>query len=167
MKFVFAFFIGLYCFTTTIYAQKKVVKSPEEKAMDSLIKVFQSGYFANRIQNAEIDLENYQKLAIPTFIKMLYNTKKVGVNPGDPYTFFANANCSFNHYGWTLDYNIDWLSIRAGWFLEELTFMDFGYSSQKNQTMDNNGWTTVTWKKIATKESLLVDRKIMADKVAI
>lgn len=166
MKWAFVFCMGICLFGTTLHAQKQSTSFSKEKAVDSLIKIFQSNYFDNRINKAEIALEDYQKLAIPKFIAMLYNTKKVGVNPGDPYTFFANANCTLDHYSWTLDYNIDWLSIRASWFLEELTFMDFGYSSQKIVTSNGMGQTKVTWKKIATQQSLMVDRKKMADQVA-
>ncbi|HKY29024.1 MAG TPA: hypothetical protein VJM12_13880 [Pyrinomonadaceae bacterium] len=34
---------------------------------------------------------------------------------------------TFSGHGWILDYDVDWISVRAGWALEELTFQNFGF----------------------------------------
>jgi len=33
----------------------------------------------------------------------------------------------FYGHGWILDYDVDWISVRAGWALEELTFQNCGF----------------------------------------
>jgi hypothetical protein len=168
MKRVLSFCLAL-SFSTTLLFSQQVIKTQEDKRIDSLIKEFKSAYYDqpdHAVKYAKLELENYQKIIIPKIIALLYDTSKIGIHVNEPGVFFANANVSYyKGTGGTIPYNLDWLSIRAGWLLEELTFNDFGYSSKvRSQTYSTN--STIVWEKIATAASLKKDRKIMAEKVA-
>jgi hypothetical protein len=164
----------MLCFSTTLLFSQQVIKTQEDKRIDSLIKEFKSAYYdlPHGVKYAKLELENYQKIIIPKLIAMLYNTTKTPIIANEPGVFFANADVSYyKGTGGTIPYNLDWLSIRAGWLLEELTFNDFGFSSNASNESKVPSRTyaynsTIVWEKIATAASIKKERKIMADKVA-
>lgn len=157
----------MLCFSTTLlFSQKQLVKSNDDKRIDSLIIAFKTLQFYNVLNDAKTELINYQKLVIPKIIKLLYSETKLKFDPGEPYIYFANTNFTYQSKASIIPYNVDWLSIRAGWLMEELTFIDFGYSSNMTEKSAPNFSTIVTWDKIATAATLKKDRKIKADKIA-
>jgi hypothetical protein len=126
MKHVLTLCLALLLAATTLFSQKQTTKSQEEKHIDSLLKEFNGHNYDYGLKLAKPELENYQKKIIPKTIALLYNTSKVGIEIYEPGIYFANENVS-NYKGvrGTIPYNVDWLSIRAAWLLEELTFNDF------------------------------------------
>lgn len=84
----------------------------------------------------------------------------------------------FYGHGHFIPYDMDWISVRAGWLLEDLTFMDFGYktSGVDDQTLfalmkDNErykeylkkGTYDLEWKNKPTREKLIEFRKLLAE----
>lgn len=91
---------------------------------DELSK-FQSADWKS-VKAAKVNLENQEALVIPELMKLFESTKKVKLeNTGS--LIYPGAEKFFGH-GQILDYDIDYLSVRAGWLLEELTFNNFGFS---------------------------------------
>ena len=78
-----------------------------------------------KVHVAEAVLESQQAGAIPALITLLDRDEKVVLrNTAD--LIYPGAKEFYGH-GWILDYDVDWISVRAGWALEELTFQNFGF----------------------------------------
>lgn len=106
----------LFAFLPALHAQQDI---------DQLIKEFSSADW-NKVQSAKESLENLEKEAIPPLIKLLDRDEIVKLeNTGS--LIYPGAEKFFG-YGLIVDYDIDNLSIRSGWLLEELTFQNFGFS---------------------------------------
>ena len=68
---------------------------------------------------------NYQKEAIPDLIELLRDTSFIKLkNTAD--LIYPGAEKFYGH-GWIVNYDIDWVPVRAAWLLEEITFQNFGY----------------------------------------
>lgn len=79
-----------------------------------------------KIKAAKTSLENMQGEIMPDLIKLLDKTEKVKLeNAGS--LIYPGAEKFFGH-GQILDYDVDYLTIRAGWLIEELSFNNFGFS---------------------------------------
>ncbi|RKR05273.1 hypothetical protein C8C83_4614 [Flavobacterium sp. 90] len=122
MKIKFYFTLVFTSIFLSVNAQK--INSVK---IDSLFAEFKKNSFYGNVSPAKKELENYQKDIIPELIKLLKDTtfsKLTGtadlIYPGTT-TFYGR--------GEYLPYNIDWISIRSGWLLEDLTFQDFGYKN--------------------------------------
>ncbi|MBN2348822.1 MAG: hypothetical protein JXJ22_08300 [Bacteroidales bacterium] len=75
---------------------------------------------------AKENIENLNKELISDLIKLLdKNTIKKLKNTDD--LIYPGAEKFFGH-GQIIDYNIDNISVRAGWLLEDLTFQNFGFT---------------------------------------
>jgi hypothetical protein len=73
-----------------------------------------------------LELEDLQGDIIPEVIKLLDRDDKVKVvNTGS--LIYPGAEKFYGH-GQILDYDIDYVSIRAGWLLEEIAFQNFGFT---------------------------------------
>ena len=91
----------------------------------ALIKNFTSSDWI-AVEAAKLELESRQAQAIPDLMKVLDRDKKVELeNTLD--LIYPGAKKFYGHGG-ILDYDVDWLTVRAGWALETLTFQDFGFS---------------------------------------
>ncbi|MBN2524454.1 MAG: hypothetical protein JXB24_14365 [Bacteroidales bacterium] len=78
------------------------------------------------VKNAKENLENLEKEAITEIINILNRDEIVKLtNTGS--LIYPGAERFFGH-GQIVDYDIDNLSIRAGWLLEDLSFNNFGFS---------------------------------------
>jgi|WetSurMetagenome_2_1015567.scaffolds.fasta_scaffold129993_3 hypothetical protein len=75
---------------------------------------------------AKQKLESLGAVTIPEMIRLMDNcsVQKL-MNTGD--LIYPGAEKFFGH-GQIIDYDIDNLCIRAGWLVEEMTFIDFGFS---------------------------------------
>jgi hypothetical protein len=71
---------------------------------------------------------NSGKEAIPKLIELLKDTSFVKLKNTDD-LIYPGADKFYGH-GWIVNYDIDWISVRAAWRLEEITFQNFGYSDQ-------------------------------------
>ena len=80
----------------------------------------------NTIKTAKTAMENMEGAAIPDLIKMLDRNEIVKVtNTGS--LIYPGAEKFFG-YGQIVDYDIDNLAMRAGWALEDISFMNFGFT---------------------------------------
>jgi hypothetical protein len=166
MKFFVTLFLCLCFSILTAFSQQPIKQSKEAQEIDQLIKQLKGLRFNYDIRDAKDSLSNFQQLALPKLIALLYNTTRLNTDPGDPYTILATGHYKGPNKVSIIPYNFDWLSIRAGYVIESLTFINFGYSSSYKISENGYGSFKITWNKIATAESLKKDRKILANKVA-
>ncbi len=136
---------------------------------------FKQASFYEKIYPSKMKLENYQKDIISQLIELLNDTSFVKLT-GTADLIYPGAKKFYGH-GHFIPYDMDWISVRAGWLLEDLTFMDFGYkTSGVNDTtlfklMKENyneylkkGTYDLEWKNKPTREKLIEFRKILAQK---
>ncbi len=102
-----------------------LVVMPGNKIPDRLIADFKSTDWPTVIKAKE-NIENLEKDGIPQLIAMLndFSIRKLK-NTGD--LIYPGATKFYGH-GQIIEYNIDEISIRAGWLLEDITFQSFGFS---------------------------------------
>jgi len=86
---------------------------------------------------------------------LLSDTNFVKLN-GTADLIYVGAEEWYGH-GHYVPYALDWISIRAGWLLQELTFQNFGYESK------NIG--NLNWEEKPEGEKLKELRKLQAEKV--
>src|SRR5262245_44810625 len=96
----------------------------EQNGIKKLIDDFTSADW-QKVHHAKAALESRQSEAIPALIELLDRNEKVELlNTAD--LIYPGAKAFYGH-GWILDYDVDWISVRAGWALENLTFQNFGF----------------------------------------
>lgn len=78
------------------------------------------------VKQAKMDIESQQAKAIPELIKLLESDKEVKLNNTGS-LIYPGAEKFFGH-GQILDYDVDFIAIRAGWLIEEISFNNFGFS---------------------------------------
>lgn len=99
--------------------------APEEQSsIKKLIDDFVSADWP-KVRKAEQALESRQKEAIPALVTLLDRDEKVELR--DTWDLIYPGAKKFYGHGFILDYDIDWISVRAGWALEGLTFQNFGF----------------------------------------
>jgi len=120
---------------------------------------------------------NRGKEAIPILIALLKDTSFVKLkNTAD--LIYPGADKFYGH-GWIVNYDIDWISVRAAWRLEEITFQNFGYHEQtisedqliklhqQNYTSYlQTGSHDIDFKNKTPKEKLIAYRQMLADSVS-
>ena len=113
MKNVISF---LFILTTSLcFGQKKI---------DSLIDNLKQPNFGN-VYKVKDSIINKGIEAIPELVELLKDTSFVKLeNTAD--LFYPGAEKFYGH-GWIVNYDIDWISVRSAWLLEEITFQNFGY----------------------------------------
>ncbi|MEK0336720.1 MAG: hypothetical protein QQN41_04715 [Nitrosopumilus sp.] len=90
--------------------------------------------FYPSVSQSKEELVNIGKDAIPRLIELIKDTSFVKLkNTAD--LIYPGATEFYGH-GYIIDYDIDWVSVRAGWVLEELTFEDFGF--KQNQIKEDD-----------------------------
>ncbi len=146
--------------------------------LDSLLNAFKSKDFDEVVLNAKIALEQKQKEAIPALIQLLQSTEYAKLYYSEALMYPGTKRVIFENEI-VIPYELDWISIRAGWLLEELTFKDFGYRSteldselfeeikRNNEIETNEKIYTIDWKNRQTKEQIIQSRKKQAEQVAI
>lgn len=78
------------------------------------------------VLNAKEELESLEEIALQQIMELLDVDRVVKLmNTGD--LIFPGAEKFYGH-GMIVNYDIDQLTIRAGWLLEEITFQNFGFS---------------------------------------
>lgn len=172
MKQKIIFGLALLLTTTFCIAQKTKI--------DSLFLDFKEASFYGKIYPAKMKLESYQKEIIPHLIELLNDTNFVKLT-GTADLIYPGAAQFYGH-GHFVPYDMDWISVRAGWLLEDLTFMDFGYKTSGvddvtlfNLMKDNErykeylkkGTYDLEWKNKPTREKLIEYRKLLAQKAKI
>jgi hypothetical protein len=94
-------------------------------SVEELIQDLSSDYWP-RVWTAELRLESRQAEAVPALIKL--TTSKSYVHLRETWDLIYPGAKTFYGHGYIVDYDLDWLSARAGWALENLTFQNFGFS---------------------------------------
>jgi len=150
--------------------------SSQNKTIDSLFIEFKKSSFYGSIYPAKMKLENFQKKIIPKLIKLTQDTSFVKLTETAD-LIYPGADKYYGH-GYYIPYDMDWISVRAGWLLEDLTFQNFGY---KTTGIDNEylfslmkenyneylkkGTYDLEWKNKTEKEKKKELRKLQAKKV--
>jgi hypothetical protein len=120
---------------------------------------------------------NYQKEAIPKLIELLGDTSFIKLrNTAD--LIYPGAEKFYGH-GWVVSYDIDWISVRAAWLLEEITFQNFGFHDltvNENKLMDlhkqnftsdlQTGYNEIEFKDKTPRQQLIIYRLMLADSVS-
>jgi hypothetical protein len=98
---------------------------PGNKISEKLITDFKSTDWPT-VMKAKESIENLEKDGIPQLMTMLndFSIRRLK-NTGD--LIYPGAVKFYGH-GQIIEYDIDEISIRAGWLLEDLTFQNFGFS---------------------------------------
>jgi hypothetical protein len=131
----------------------------------------------NSVYQVKDSIVNYQKEAIPKLIELLKDTSFVKLeNTAD--LIYPGAD-KFNGHGWIIDYDIDWISVRAAWLLEEITFQNFGYRDllinentlmsllKQNYTLYlQTGSHDINFKDKTPRQQLVIYRLMLADSVS-
>lgn len=94
-------------------------------SVEELVQDLSSDYWP-RVWTAELRLESRQAEAVPALIKLTRSTSNVQLR--DTWDLIYPGAKTFYGHGYIVDYHLDWLSARAGWALENLTFQNFGFS---------------------------------------
>ncbi|MFY9824813.1 MAG: hypothetical protein WAM82_25770 [Thermoanaerobaculia bacterium] len=96
----------------------------QNPTLESLSMQFTSSDWST-VQAAKVALESLQAQAIPVLLAFLGRGEYVKLQ-GTADLIYPGATEFWGH-GSIVDYDIDWLSVRAGWALEDLTFQNFGF----------------------------------------
>jgi hypothetical protein len=145
--------------------------------IDSLFQKFRQPAYYEDVYLSEIELEDQQIKTIPTLIKLLGDTSFVKLT--ETADLIYPGATEFYGHGTFLPYDIDWISVRAGWLLESLTFQDFGYRTtgvnddylfklmkENYSEYVTKGTYDLQWKNKSSKEKLAEYRKILALKAS-
>jgi hypothetical protein len=109
---------------------------------DQLLKDFVGADWST-VSAAKEKLENYEEKTIPLIIPLLENnTVNKLKNTGS--LIYPGAEKFFG-YGQIIDYDIDNISVRAGWLLEEISFNNFGFTGIHMPDEDLIGFIKLTF----------------------
>ncbi|HWZ02176.1 MAG TPA: hypothetical protein VNX40_01125 [Mucilaginibacter sp.] len=144
--------------------------------LDTCIARLQSAECGDVFQARNIILLKYQKESIPKLISLLKDTGYVKlVNTAD--LIYPGAKEFYGH-GTIINYDIDWISVRAAWVLEQITFQNFGYLTQipiskealfalhqkDYQNYLNKGYHDINYQDTTTRGRLIISRMLLAKK---
>lgn len=144
--------------------------------IDSMINLLKKNDFI-KVRSVKDSLVSYQEKSIPKLIEVLRDTSYVKlINTTD--LIYPGATQFYGHGG-ILNYDIDWLSVRAAWLVEEITFQDFGYESSTLINEDTlmklheknysdylkKGYHNINFSDETPREKLKAYRLILADSV--
>ncbi len=114
----------VFCFLTGMFLSA-MLAAQGSKSLNQLMNDFVSTDWS-LVLAAKENLENTGKECIPEIILLMNDCKMHKLlNTGD--LIYPGAEKYFGH-GQIIDYDIDDICVRAGWLLEELTFMNFGFT---------------------------------------
>ena len=146
-----------------------------QKRLDGMIAELKHSDFS-AIYKVKDSIVNYQKDAIPELIELLKDTSFVKLN-NTADLIYPGAEKFYGH-GWIVNYDIDWISVRAAWLLEEITFQNFGYrdltiNEDKLMSLHKQDYTSylqtgshdIDFKDKTPSERLIIYRLMLADRV--
>ena len=146
-----------------------------QKRLDGMIAELKHSDFS-AIYKVKDSIVNYQKDAIPELIELLKDTSFVKLN-NTADLIYPGAEKFYGH-GWIVNYDIDWISVRAAWLLEEITFQNFGYrdltiNEDKLMSLHKQDYTSylqtgshdIDFKDKTPREQLIIYRLMLADRV--
>ena len=146
-----------------------------QKRLDGMIAELKHSDFS-AIYKVKDSIVNYQKDVIPELIELLKDTSFVKLN-NTADLIYPGAEKFYGH-GWIVNYDIDWISVRAAWLLEEITFQNFGYrdltiNEDKLMSLHKQDYTSylqtgshdIDFKDKTPREQLIIYRLMLADRV--
>lgn len=80
------------------------------------------------VYRAAEELEALGGEAIPDLLQLMGDDRKVKLT-GTADLIYPGADRFYGH-GYVVNYDLDWLPVRAGWVLERITFKSFGFREQ-------------------------------------
>ncbi|MEZ0128643.1 hypothetical protein AB9T88_02090 [Flavobacterium sp. LBUM151] len=141
--------------------------------IDSLFIEFKKQSFYQSVYPAKQELENYQKIIIPELISILSDPSFVKLT--NTFDLIYPGTTSYYGHGHYVPYDMDWISVRAGWFLEEITFQDFGYlnsnindekllklAKENYKDYIKKGTYDLDWKNKTSEQKSIEYRKILS-----
>ena len=166
MKFLFA--ISFILTFNLCFSQVRLEKS--------IYQLRQTDF--GKIYSVKDSIVNEQEKSIPKLLELLKDTTFVKLqNTAD--LIYPGTDKFYGH-GWIVRYDIDWISVRSAWLLEELTFKNFGYLNTKI-TEENlialhkqnygseylkKGFYDIDYKDKTSREQLKIYRLMLADNVS-
>lgn len=144
--------------------------------LDKMISQLRQADFG-AIYQVKDSLVNRGAEAMPKLIGMLKDTSFVRLgNTGD--LIYPGADKFYGHGG-VIRYDIDWVSVRAAWIIEEITFQSFGYHDlsiseeklmkfhkQDYKSYFQSGYHKIDFKNKTPRQRLIAYRVVLADSVA-
>ena len=144
--------------------------------LDNMIGKLRQAEFEDVYQEKD-SLVNRGKEAIPKLIVLLKDTSFVKLkNTAD--LIYPGAEKFYGH-GWIVNYDINWISARAAWLLEEITFQNFGYhektiSEDKLMKLHQQNYSSylqtgshpLDFKNTTQKQRLIAYKQMLADSVS-
>ncbi len=103
------------------------VPEDSRSPIENVIGAFSSSDWTT-VDEARIELESHPSEAVPALITLLGRDEHVPLQ-NTMALIYPGAKKFYGHGG-IVDYDIDWLSVRAGWALEAITFESFGFKEQ-------------------------------------
>jgi hypothetical protein len=79
-----------------------------------------------KVFKAKDSLMNIGKITIPDLLKLMNDSKAFNKLQNTADLIYPGATEYWGH-GWRINYDLDWIAIRAGWALEDLTSQHFGF----------------------------------------
>lgn len=128
MKHIFHIII-FACFLSckTQKTESKVEKlDTSEFEHPELISDFISAEWG-KVYKAKDSILNIGETVIPDLLKLMDNPKGFTKLQNTADLIYPGATEFWGH-GWVIDYDLDWIAIRAGWAIENLTSQHFGFS---------------------------------------
>ena len=125
--FLFAiFFLFISC------RQGKGVTNLNDARIKHLIENLNSAdwWTVFHAKDSQVQLE---KEAIPYLIANLNSENKFVKLTCTADLIYPGSDKFYGH-GWSINYNLDWLCIRSGWVLEDITFQDWGFNNYQNDS---------------------------------
>ena len=105
---------------TTELTDKKILK---------LIQDFSDSDWPT-VYHAKDTLEILEHESLPYLFDLLNHENKFIKLTNTADLIYPGATEFWGH-GWVIDYDLDWLTIRSGWAIEEITFQNFGFKENK------------------------------------
>lgn len=149
----------------------------QNKQLDSLFKAFSGRDFDQVVLPAKQALEQKQKEVIPALIQLLQNPEQAKLYYSQQ-LMYPGSKRVVEENEIIVPYELDWISVRAGWLLEEICFKDFGYRSlatldpsfeeikHHNRNEENEQIYAVDWQNRLPQEQINQSRKKLATAVA-
>lgn len=141
--------------------------------IDSLFIEFKKQSFYQSVYPSKEELENYQKIIIPELISILSDTSFVKLT--NTFDLIYPGTTTYYGHGHYVPYDMDWISVRAGWLLEEITFQDFGYinsnindekllklATENYKDYIKKGTYDLDWKNKTSEQKSIEYRKILS-----
>lgn len=127
MRKIYLFFLLLFLFSAC--HEKKYPYKLENKIIIGYIEDFNSSNWET-VYKAKDSLEKLDSASLPYLLENL-NSKDKYVKLKNTADLIYPGATEFYGSGWVIDYDLDWLSIRTGWAIEDITFENFGFKELK------------------------------------